>query len=247
MKLFVRSLVLTILPLSVLAAVPSETELSYRTHFGNCPTKSAGSMSLKLIKTFEEKKSLRAVKSEIINEKLDQRHFITDYKISYDPMNKQLDLRFDCPKPLMKVQIYKENGLEGYEAILVENGKLFDPTYEVLLRTENKLSHDLPYLALPVGEMDQNTQEKITSLMLDVDGAVRKKISEVILDDKGELTVILSISGRPSSVFLGPESWSEKMQKLEKIVGYMEAKKRIPSIINLTNSKKVVVKFSDAL
>lgn len=247
MKLFVRTIVLCLLPLSLWAAVPTETELKYRTHFGDCPTRSAGSMSLKLIKTFEERKSLRAVKNEIINEKLDQKHFITDYKISYDPMNKQLDLRFDCPKPLMKVQIYKENGLEGYEAILVENGKLFDPTYEVLLRTEKKLSHELPYLALPVGEMDQNTQEKITSLMLDVDGAVRKKISEVILDDKGELTVILSISGRPSSVFLGAESWTDKMHKLEKIVGYMEAKKRIPSIINLTNSKKVVVKFSDAL
>lgn len=229
------------------AATAPESELKYRTHFGDCPTRTAGNMSLKLIKTFEDKKSLRAVKVEILKEKLDQKYFITDYKISYDPMNQQLDLKFDCPKPLMKVQIYKDNGLEGYEAILVENGKLFDPTYEVLLRTENKLSHDLPYLALPVGEMDQNTQEKITTLMIGADSDVRKKISEVILDDKGDLTVILSISGRPSSVFMGGEEWVSKMEKLEKIVGYMEAKKRIPSIINLTNSKKVVVKFSDAL
>ena len=47
----------------------------------------------------------------------------------------------------MKVQIYKDNGDEYYTAILVDNGKLVDPTYEVLLRTEKKLKKKLPSMA----------------------------------------------------------------------------------------------------
>jgi hypothetical protein len=44
---------------------------------------------------------------------------------------------------------------------------------------------------------------------------------------------------------MGVDEWNLKMTKLEKIVNYMELQKKIPAIINLTNSKKVVVKFND--
>jgi hypothetical protein len=150
----------------------------------------------------------------------------------------------DCPDPLMKVQIYKANGIDSYEAILVDSGELFDPTYEVLLRTEKKLSYALPYLAIPVGELEKETQWKITRVVNSMEESFRRKISEVILNERGELTVILSLRGNPSSVFMGKEEWIDKTMQLKKIVKYMESKKKIPAIINLTNSKKVVVKFN---
>jgi hypothetical protein len=147
----------------------------------------------------------------------------------------------------MKVQIYKTGATESYEAILVDNGQLYDPTYETLLRSEKKLTTSLPYLALPVGDMEDKVQKDLTNLVRDLRPELRKKLSEVILNDSRELTIILSIGGHASSVFLGPDEWKEKMIKLDKIVNYMELKEKIPAIINLTNMKKVVVKFKDRI
>ncbi|MCF8058147.1 MAG: cell division protein FtsQ/DivIB [Bacteriovoracaceae bacterium] len=221
--------------------------IKYRTNFGSCPSRSAGQMTLKMIRIFEETGSLRSVKEKIIKNSLDERHFVSDYKISFDPLKKMLFFNLDCPKPLMKVQIYKDNGIDSYEAILVDSGELFDPTYEVLLRTEKKLENQLPYLAIPVGELEAKTQKEITRVVDSLGDTFRRKISEVILDDKGDLTVILSLRGNPSSVFMGPNDWYAKADQLKKIVKYMESNKKIPAIINLTNSKKVVVKFNSNL
>lgn len=222
-------------------------KIKYRTNFGSCPSRSAGQMTLKMIKTFEETGSLKQVKSELVKRSLPERHFVSDYKVSYDPMKKLLNVDLNCPKPLMKVQIYKENGIDSYEAILVESGELFDPTYEVLLRTEKKLEGPLPYLAIPVGELEEDKQNQITRVVSSWNDVFRSKISEIILNDKGELTVIMSLRGSPSSVFMGKEEWESKAGQLEKIVKYMESNKKIPAIINLTNSKKVVVKFNSNL
>ena len=220
-------------------------EVNYRTSFGSCPSRTAGTLALRLIKVFEETGSLKNVKQSIVEEKLDEKHFISSYKIHFDPLKRQLNFKFECPEPLMKVQIYKENGIDSYEAILVENGKLYDPTYEVLLQSEKKLNYPLPYLALPVGEMEEEIQGEITRVIRSLPLKFRKKISEVILNEKNDLTVILSLKGNPSSVFLGKANWSEKVRKLQKIVVFMESRRKIPAIINLTNAKKVVVKFND--
>ena len=227
---------------------PSEKfsdELSYRSSLGQCPNRPAGNMAVSVMKTFEQTGSLRDVKKKIVQEKWQEKYFVSDYKISYDPYSKILNLNFECPKPLMKVQIYKANGIDSYEAVLVDNGELYDPTYEVLLRSENKLTGNLPYLALPVGEMENKTQVEITQLVKSLREELRKKLSEIILNDQKELTVILSINGYPSSVFLGLDEWSEKITKLDKIVNFLETKEKIPAVINLTNSKKVVVKFRE--
>ncbi|MBT3585944.1 MAG: cell division protein FtsQ [Halobacteriovoraceae bacterium] len=223
----------------------TDKKLNYRSTFGKCPSRTAGALTLTLIKDFERNHSLKRLKEKIVKKKLAQKHFISDYKINYDPLQKLLRLNFDCPEPLMKVQIYKENGNDSYDAILVDNGKLFDPTYEVLLKVEKKLTEDLPFLALPVGEMEEETQIAITRLVMKMGPKFRKKLSEVILNKGKELTIIISSKGQPSSVFLGKSQWEEKISKLKKIVKYMELKKKIPAIINLTNSNKVVVKFND--
>lgn len=223
----------------------SSTQLSYRSDLGKCPSRPAGMMALQVVKTFDQKQSLRDVKNTMIEEKWSEKFFVSDYKIDYDPYSKVLNIKFNCPEPLMKVQLYKNNTAESYEAILVDNGQLVDPTYEALLRQEKKLIGPLPFLALPVNDMEKKVQNDITSIIREMRPELRKKLSEVIINENKELTIILSVSGHPSSVFMGPDEWAEKMAKLDKIVNYMELKEKVPAVINLTNSKKVVVKFSD--
>jgi hypothetical protein len=223
----------------------SSNELSYRSDLGSCPTRPAGMMALQVVKAFEPKSSLRDVKNKINDEKWNEKYFVTDYKIDFDPYSKILNIKLDCSVPLMKVQLYKNNSAEMYEAILVENGQLVDPTYEALLRQEKKLNSPLPFLALPVNDMEQKIQKDITKIIREMRPGLRSKLSEVIVNDGKELTIIMSLGGRPSSVFMGLDEWEEKVAKLDKIVNYMELKEKIPAVINLTNSKKVVVKFRD--
>ena len=198
-----------------------------------------------MVADFEANKSLRHLKEKIIREELKSKYFLSEYRISYDPQKNFLKFYYECPTPLMKVQVYKADGMESYSAILVENGQLFDPTYEVLLQSEGKLTYDLPFLAIPVEKIETINQKNISNLIFSIPLDFRQKLSEVILNGDNELTIILSLKGRPSSAFLGKAEWNDKVIKLQKIVSYMEKKKRIPTIINLTNSKKVVVKFSD--
>jgi hypothetical protein len=222
-------------------------KLKYKTFFNQCPSKIGGKLTLTLMREFEKNNSLKDVKELIVNEKLDEKYFLSNYKISYDPLLNKIKFHFECPEALMKVQIYKTNGDEYYTAILVDSGRLVDPTYEVLLRAEKKLKAKLPELALPVSALDDKIHTKVTELVASLTPDFRKKISEIIVNDNKELTMILSIRRRPSSVFLGKDYWSEKVGKLVKVVTYMKKKKSIPSIINLTNSKKIVVKFSDTI
>jgi hypothetical protein len=145
----------------------------------------------------------------------------------------------------MKVQIYKQDGQNSYDALLVDNGKLFDPTYEEILRNDDKLQENLPSLAIPVEKANDKVQNELVQIIQAMDLDFRKTLSEVILDTRGNLTIILSLKGRPSSAFLGKNSWTEKTLKLQKIIRFLGEKQKMPSIINLTNSKKVVVKFND--
>jgi hypothetical protein len=243
-KKFKNSLVIAGLCLSPVSVSAVGKKINYKTNFGHCPSRTAGQLAMRLIKKFEEKKSLREVKKDILGSDLISTYFISDYKINFDPLRNALKFNFKCPRPLMKVQVYKENGLDSYEAILVENGQLFDPTYEVLLRSDRKLKKDLPFLALPVGTVKDRVEENITDLVKRMGPRFREKVSEVILDDKGEATVILSLKGNPSSVFLGKDEWVDKVDKLKRIISAMEKRRKYPAIINITNAKKVVVKFN---
>jgi hypothetical protein len=93
--------------------------------------------------------------------------------------------------------------------------------------------------------MDEEVQMGITKLINQMSPESRSKLSEIIVNESNNLTIILSVQGHPSSVFMGNSFWSEKIEKLDKIVSYMEAKKKVPAVINLTNDKKVVVKFNE--
>lgn len=228
-------------------AAISEKEIKYRTSFGSCPSRTAGSLTLKLMKIFEGNKSLKDVKDYIETEKVMDKYFLSDYKINYDPLKKIIRFNLECPNPLMKVQIYKRNAIDSYDAILVDNGRLYDPTYLVLLKEEKKIKKDLPFLALPVGNLKEEIRLNITKVIKDLKKELRKELSEVILNESNELTIIFSMKGNATSVFFGKNEWDIKVNKLQKIVSYMKSKKRMPSIINLTHSKKVVVKFKDKI
>lgn len=217
--------------------------VKYRTYIGYCPSKSGGELSLLLMDKFNQTRSLQAVKELIIEDKLDSRYFLSEYKVQYDPLQNLMKIDINCPKAVMKVQITRESGDEFYTAILAENGKLLDPNYEVLLRAEKKIKGKLPFLVLPVSFVDNNKVSDFVTLMNNFPLETKKNISEIVINEKKELTIIMSVNGRPSTAFLGENFWDEKVQKLTKVVDYMKAKRRIPSVINLTNSKKIVVKF----
>ncbi len=217
--------------------------IKYKTFFGNCPSRSVGTVTLGLVKEFEKKQSLRDIKAMIVENKLQEKYFFVDYRIKYDYFNKELHFSYICPKALLKVQIYNSKYEDNYQAVLVQNGKLFDPTYEVLLKEEGKIDHDLPLLALPNGSLDPKMLKRISTLMEKVKAGYYRKISELIINKDEGLTMILSVKNSPSSIFFGKKDWVKKLVKLQKIISYMEAKSKIPSIINLTNDKKIVVKF----
>ena len=234
-------------PLFASASLGSKT-LRYKTFFGNCPSRTAGSFTLKMAKSFELNHSLYDLKKIIVDEKLQDRHFLSKYEIKYDPIINLLQFDLDCPIPLMKAQIYKGNNDEYYDAILTDQGTFVDPTYEALLRSEQKLVNELPTLALPVTEMDKKVQENISSMMMGLDRDLRKQLSEVALSTEQELTLILSVNNKPISVFLGKEEWDLKISKLERIINQLkETETKHPHVINMTNSKKIVVKFNDNL
>jgi len=199
------------------------------------------------VKIFEVNSSLKDVKDYIRDEKIMDKYFLSNYQINYDPLKKIIGFNLECPKPLMKVQIYKRNAIDSYDAILVENGRLYDPTYLVLLKEEKKIKKELPFLALPVGNLKEEIRLSITGVVMGLNKELRAKLAEVILNESNELTIIFSMKGNATSVFFGEDAWNIKIKKLQKIVRYMQSKKRMPSIINLTHSKKIVVKFKDKI
>jgi hypothetical protein len=221
--------------------------IQYKTYFGDCPSKTTGALTLNLIKEFEKRSSLKDVKDKILSEKLDEKYFLSAYKITYNPVIKRLNMNFECPRPLAKVQIYKSNGVEHFSAILADNSKLYEPHFENLMRLENKLTHHLPLLALSLEQIEGHAPTALAGLINLIEPSLRKQISEMILSQSNDLTIIMAFEGKPMSIFMGADQWEEKIGKLFKVIGYVSKNKRYPSSINLVNAKKVVVKFSDKI
>lgn len=241
---------LILLPLIAQSNVPdkfTQKNINYRTSFGECPSKSSGMLTLILMKEFEKQHSLKDVKEKILNEKLDEKYFLSDYRISYNPVIKTLRVNLECPEPLAKVQVYKPNGEEHYSAILADNARMYEPQYENLMKAEKRLSHNLPLLAISIEQIEASAPVELANFIKKMEIDLRKQVSEIIVSKNNDLTIIFALGGKATSVFMGAELWDEKLSKLTKIVGYVGKNKRYPSSINLVNSKKVVVKFSDKI
>jgi hypothetical protein len=246
--ILVSSLIL--LPLIARSNVPdkfTQKNINYRTYFGECPSKSSGMLTLILMKEFEKAQSLKDVKEKMLNEKLDEKYFLSNYRISYNPVIRTLRINFECPEPLAKVQVYKPNGEEHYSAILGENAKMYEPHYENLMKAEKRLTHHLPLLAISMDQLEGNAPIDLANFIKKMEVEMRKQISEIIVSKNNDLTIIFALGGKATSVFMGADLWEEKLTKLTKIVGYVGKNKRFPTSINLVNSKKVVVKFSDKI
>jgi hypothetical protein len=218
---------------------------SYRTYAGSCPSKASGLFAMIVMKEFERNNSLKEVKEKILAEKLDEKYFLSNYKIAYNPLSRTLRLDLQCPEPLARVQVYKPNGEEHYSAILGENGRLYEPGYETLMKVERRLEHHLPQLALNMDQLEGSTPQALAGLIKLMEPELRRQISEILLSKDHEITIVFSLGRKATSVFLGADLWEEKLTKLSKIVDYVSQNKRYPSSINLVNLKKVVVKFSD--
>jgi hypothetical protein len=243
-------LVSILIPASAFAAKPqsfTQKDVNYRTYIGECPSKSAGMFGILVMKEFEKNRSLKDVKERILKEKLDEKFFLSDYRISYNPVVKTLRIRLECPEPLAKVQVYKSNGEEHYSAILGSNSKLYEPQYENLMKAEKKIKTNLPLLALTMNQIESDAPTTLARFIKAMDRDLRRTISEMILSQNDDLTIVFSLGGKATSVFMGSDLWEEKLTKLTKIVGFVLEKKRYPTSINLVNAKKVVVKFSDKI
>ena len=231
---------------SIFANVPQTFEqnsLKYRTSFNECPARSSGELAILIMKEFEKNRSLKSVKEKFISEKWSDKYFLSKYNVSFNPVSKTVRINLECPQPLVRVQVYKENGIEHYSAVMVSTGKLFDPSYEMILRAEKLLNSDLPSLAIPVKELEGQVHVNFTRFASRLDAVMRSKISEIIINENKGLSIIFSLGQRTTSVFLGNDLWETKLDKLIKIISYVERSHKYPQTINLTNSKKVVVKF----
>lgn len=244
-KLLVSYFILTT---AAAAGVPesfTQKNINYRTYMGQCPSKSSSMFAMAVMKEFEKKHSLKDVKEKIIKEKLDEKYFLSDYRINFNPVVKILRMNLECPEPLAKVQVYKTNGEEHYSAILGDNARLYEPGFENLMRAEKKLITNLPLLALTLEQINGDAPTSIATFIKLMEKDLRNQIAEILINKNNELTIVFALERRATSVFMGADLWEEKLTKLTKIIGYVSKNKRYPSSINLVNAKKVVVKFSD--
>ena len=219
-------------------------KVKYKTRFENCPSQVLGRLTLKLIKYFEKSKSLYSVKKKIIDEKLAEIYYLEDYKISYNPLKKMLNLYFKCPIPSFEIEFLHKNSEHGKSGVLAENGVILSSGYLSLLRAEGKFTSDLPSMTL-MTESSARDIARVTKIGNRFKSHFSNELAELILDESSKLTAILSVQNNPVSVFLGKENWPDKIVKLKKTITYLDKKTRIPNVINLTDVKKVVVKFPD--
>lgn len=241
---------LSLNPLIVKSNVPdqfTQKNISYRTYSGDCPSKSSGMLTLIIMKEFEKNHSLKEVKEKILSEKLDEKYFLSNYRISYNPVIKTLHVKFECAEPLAKVQVYHSSGQEHYSAVLAANAKMYEPQYENLMRAEKKIDYPLPLLAISMEQLNGSAPMELANFIKKMQVDLRKQISEIIISKNNDLTIIFALGGKATSVFMGADLWEDKLTKLTKIVGYVGKNKRYPNSINLINAKKVVVKFSDKI
>ena len=114
------------------------------------------------------------MKEKIIKDGLQEKFFLSEYNAVYNPLGKKVSIQIDCPRPLFKVQVFQDSGRDSYESLLVEGGKLVDPTYEIILRTDKKLTRTLPFLGMPAKYVKAGLEKEITRLYSLTDKNLKK-------------------------------------------------------------------------
>jgi len=220
----------------------AQTKTQYVLNFNSCPMKSSGDLAILLAKEFDGTGSLYKLKKKIIDERYKEIYFLSDYKIDYNPITKKLYFEFNCPGLIAKIQITKEGG-GSFVGSLVDTGDVLDPHYEVLLKREKIMNTPIPYFAISLKNLSQQKHLGVVKLLKQMHPKMYQQISEVILNDEEELTLILKSKTKATTVLFGKEYWDDKISKLIKIQEHFSQKEKMPSIVNLTSNKKVVVRF----
>lgn len=218
-------------------------EVNYKIKNYSCPTKAVGDLTLRLMDIFERDHSLKDLKISITKNAYKRKYFLQNYEINFNPIEGKILFTYYCPKPLMKIEIFDSLGIKTFGGTLVSTGEVYKESFLKLLKKESKKELDIPYLSIPHDKVDTELTKRIAKLYLSLEDKNKGKISEIILNPNNELTFILNSSNRVASAFFGLENWSEKVDKLEKILNHFNSSGKLPSLVNLTNSKKVVVKF----
>lgn len=227
----------------LIAANSFAKEVNYKIKNYSCPTKAVGDLTLRLMDIFERDHSLKDLKISIVKNAYKRKYFLQNYEIKFNPIDRNILFTYYCPKPLMKIEIFDSLGIKTFGGTLVSTGEVYKESFLNLLKEESKKELDIPYLSIPHDKVDSDLTKKIASLYLSLDDKNKGKVSEIIINPNNELTFILNSSNRVASAFFGLDNWSDKMHKLEKILNHFNSSGKLPSLVNLTNSKKVVVKF----
>lgn len=219
------------------------TKSEINVNFSTCPKKPAGDFVFKTSKVFEsKKKSLKEVKLFIKENRLKEKHFLSDYKITYNPVKKTINYFLECSEPILKVSALDEKGSIAYDIVLSEDGKTHDPSYLVYLNSEDdrlKVSK----AALPISMLTKSNKEEMVLLARRMKNLNKISLRELIYSESGDMTMIIGRDKKITSVFIGRTFWKQKLEKLDKIMSYMDAKNKTPSLINLTDMEKAVIKF----
>ncbi|OFZ14309.1 MAG: hypothetical protein A2X86_05525 [Bdellovibrionales bacterium GWA2_49_15] len=222
---------------------------SYKSFFGSCPARPASEFALLIAKRFEEKKSLGDLKKYLENGHHSERYFVSNYKVDFDPLYERITIKLECPGPIYRVTFYSTKGTrpKSYDdLILASDGNFYNKIFADFLTEEGKLTKKLPILAMPESRYGRELWSGLKRISTSIYGLeLEKNLTEMIVNKDGTLTLILSINSHPVSVFFGKNEWEDKILKLGRLVTYTQNQQRIPSIVNMTNSKKVVVKFSE--
>jgi hypothetical protein len=217
--------------------------IKYQIENKGCPGRSVNNLAVNLLEIFQEKRSLLSLKQDLLERNLITKNFLSSYKINYHPLKKFLHFNFECPRPFFEVSFYKDDKIAVGEGVLASDGKVYDSTFEVLLKEEGTLKGLLPHLALPASFQERGNLKDVINFFAQVPAAFFAKFAEVILNNEEEMTLILTAESGPVSVFLGHEEIPSKLNKLQRIIDYMTLQKKLPSIINMESLKKIVVKF----
>jgi hypothetical protein len=223
----------------------TKTDTKYVIHNNQCPRIHVGKLALGIIKDYESGQSLLSIKEKMTNDGAVEKFFLKDYHVDFNPIARKFTFQFECPRPLLKAQIYDAKLKKSYMGILGDNGEMMDPSFEVVLRQEGMLREKLPFMAINWDDLVAHKQTKVVKLLDLFPKQVRSNLSEVILNSDDELTLILKTKLKGMSVFMGDDSWDIKLDKLTKVINHFEKLDRMPMLVNMASVKKVVVKFTD--
>jgi hypothetical protein len=214
-------------------------ELSYKVAFGRCPVQTTGPFIKGLVEVFKKDASLFEIKKEFEKLENKQKYFYNSYRAHYLPFENILTLKVDCPRPLMRLEVFENNKVK-YEAIVSESGEMIDPNYENMLRNENLLKTILPTLSLNTTEIQPDIVKMAISFYKLIDD--QKHLSEISYGKDGWVG-IFSYDYRPILIWLGKDDIEDKLRNLNKILHFFSVSNNFPFFINMTNAEKIVVKF----